>query len=350
MKFDLTDGCITQREYRDALEALRVDHREAAKLLGCSPRTSRRYAAGTRKISGPASKLLKFHLSQSSTVGPVAPPPSEPIESIRHDIEQKLKSTGYENSLEHLADQICEKHQQVRTATRSGVERGIEAGTLLIEAKDKVKHGEWSRWLRDSCDISERTARLYMQLARSRETLEDLANLTIEGAAKLLAKPKSEPSFNSGPEAKRQRLAVLKVDAATETTMVKPPNIALPDDVPRLEASESVPDTLQDSPASEQVDRKPAAFDNIARQLDYFVEITKAMTPNEFLSTRGSYTPVRLNAIVNDAEFAVVWLTKFIMLARVPEHAELFEQDVRSLRAQDEARVRAAAVRPRSNG
>jgi len=68
------------------------------------------------------------------------------------------------------------------------------------------------------------------------------------------------------------------------------------------------------------------------------------------LSTRGSYTPVRLNAIVNDAEFAVVWLTKFIMLARVPEHAELFEQDVRSLRAQDEARVRAAAVRPRSNG
>jgi Protein of unknown function (DUF3102) len=199
MTSDLTDGRITQWEYRDALEALGANHSEAAKLLGCSPRTSRRYADGTRKISGPASKLLKIHLSRSSAAEPGGPPPSAPIEPIQSDIERELKSTGYENSLEHLADQICEKHHQVRIATKSGVERGIEAGTLLIEAKAKVKHGEWSRWLRDSCDISERTARLYMQLARSREALEDLADMTIEGAAKLLAKPCAESTPKSEP-------------------------------------------------------------------------------------------------------------------------------------------------------
>jgi hypothetical protein len=70
------------------------------------------------------------------------------------------------------------------------------------------------------------------------------------------------------------------------------------------------------SPARKPADREAAAFDNIARQLDCFVEITEAMPPEGFLNVRGSYTPVRLNGIVDDALFAIGWLQKFVQLAR----------------------------------
>ena len=41
----------------------------------------------------------------------------------------------------------------------------IEAGALLLEAKEQLKHGQWLPWLKDHCTISERTAQLYMRTA-----------------------------------------------------------------------------------------------------------------------------------------------------------------------------------------
>jgi hypothetical protein len=38
-------------------------------------------------------------------------------------------------------------------------------GALLIEAKAQVKHGEWSLWLGNNFDLSDRTARKYMAVA-----------------------------------------------------------------------------------------------------------------------------------------------------------------------------------------
>jgi len=45
-------------------------------------------------------------------------------------------------------------------ALKNSVRHAIAAGTLLIEAKDKLGHGQWLPWLRDHCTISERTAQL----------------------------------------------------------------------------------------------------------------------------------------------------------------------------------------------
>jgi hypothetical protein len=38
---------------------------------------------------------------------------------------------------------------------------------MLIEAKTLVKHGQWASWLHANVNMSERTARRYIQLARS---------------------------------------------------------------------------------------------------------------------------------------------------------------------------------------
>ena len=43
----------------------------------------------------------------------------------------------------------------------------IGIGDKLIEAKALVPHGEWEQWLSDNIEMSSRTARNYMQLAKT---------------------------------------------------------------------------------------------------------------------------------------------------------------------------------------
>jgi len=96
------------------------------------------------------------------------------------------------NSLIDLAARIKTEHQAVATALKQSVKHAIAAGELLIEAKDQVPHGRWLPWLRDHCTISERTAQLYMRVAKNRADIEDqmrndVADLTLSEAAAMLA-------------------------------------------------------------------------------------------------------------------------------------------------------------------
>jgi len=99
------------------------------------------------------------------------------------------------NSLTELANRIRGYHETVRQILKSAVEHAMATGDLLIEAKAQLDHGQWSPWLREHCEMSERTARLYMRLAKNREAIEayeDVANLTLNAAVRLLASPKED--------------------------------------------------------------------------------------------------------------------------------------------------------------
>ncbi|MEQ8813532.1 MAG: DUF3102 domain-containing protein [Thalassobaculum sp.] len=91
-----------------------------------------------------------------------------------------------DNRLPMLASKINAAHAAVEAAQKQGVEHAIEAGKLLLEAKAAVKHGQWGPWLAEHCTISDRTARLYMQVARNEEKLRGktatVADLTLRGA------------------------------------------------------------------------------------------------------------------------------------------------------------------------
>jgi hypothetical protein len=71
------------------------------------------------------------------------------------------------NRLAHLAAKITKAQQDSRTAAERAAERAIAVGHMLIEAKALVKHGQWADWLHANVNMSERTARRYIQLARS---------------------------------------------------------------------------------------------------------------------------------------------------------------------------------------
>jgi hypothetical protein len=82
-----------------------------------------------------------------------------------------LDRTDQSFALTDLAQGIAAEHAAVATALQSALTHAIAAGELLIEAKAKVRHGQWLKWLAANCDIPKRTAAHYMALARNRESL-----------------------------------------------------------------------------------------------------------------------------------------------------------------------------------
>lgn len=101
------------------------------------------------------------------------------------------------NSLSELAAAIKAEHEAIKGLLADSLTRAMAAGDWLLEAKRKVKHGDWLPWLRDNVEISERTAQAYMRCANNRIKIEEMksaapADLTIEDALGDLAKPRLE--------------------------------------------------------------------------------------------------------------------------------------------------------------
>jgi Protein of unknown function (DUF3102) len=68
-----------------------------------------------------------------------------------------------QDDLAALALRIKFEHEAAAVAVKSSVDHAIKAGQLLLQAKTLVQYGNWLPWLRENCDIAERTAQLYMR-------------------------------------------------------------------------------------------------------------------------------------------------------------------------------------------
>lgn len=102
-----------------------------------------------------------------------------------------------------LATAINDEHRAACDAMSSGLAHAIRAGELLIEARAAVPHGSWLPWLHDHFEGSERTAQVYMRLARHGATLEPgpnpqrVADLSLRGALAALAAPQPNPAVSN---------------------------------------------------------------------------------------------------------------------------------------------------------
>jgi hypothetical protein len=91
------------------------------------------------------------------------------------------------NSLTDLAFRIRAEHEAATIATTRSLHHAMQAGELLLEAKEQLKHGQWTPWLKQHCNIPDRTARLYMRLSkRLKANWQSVADLTIQAAIRLL--------------------------------------------------------------------------------------------------------------------------------------------------------------------
>lgn len=96
--------------------------------------------------------------------------------------------------LTDLASKINQEHRACSEAVNKGLEHALSCGRLLTEAKQQVGHGEWQRWIDDNCEFGDRTARTYMQVVKRwpeiKAKRQTSADLSIDGAVKLLAEPR----------------------------------------------------------------------------------------------------------------------------------------------------------------
>ena len=93
-----------------------------------------------------------------------------------------------------LAQQINQAHRQCEHAARSAVTHAVRCGELLLHAKAAVPHGGWLPWLAENTQVNERTAQLYMRLARELPKLDPskaqrVADLPLREALRFIAGP-----------------------------------------------------------------------------------------------------------------------------------------------------------------
>jgi hypothetical protein len=101
-------------------------------------------------------------------------------------------------SLEDLARDINEAHAQVDGAVLTALEHACRVGQKLLEAKEKVGHGNWGKWISENLEFTERTAQQYMKVAREWDSLEAFpkraSEMSIRGTLALLKGAKGADS------------------------------------------------------------------------------------------------------------------------------------------------------------
>ena len=133
-----------------------------------------------------------------------------------------------EPGLPELAQRIKAAHAGVLEAARNVVAKAISAGHLLTEAKAKLSHGQFLPWLGEHCELSERTAHRYMQLATNARRIEaplngksaTMATLSLNKAMRLI---EDKPDKDGLGAASRY--------AKTQETLINMLEQLLPEDV-----------------------------------------------------------------------------------------------------------------------
>ena len=113
-------------------------------------------------------------------------------------IPNTIPPTEQQDKLKTLAETIQREHRAVGHAAGNMLSHAMAAGDALASAKAEVSPGGWGRWLKSECDLADRTAQRYMQLAAARVQLETnpsrATDLSITGALRLLGnQPRKRP-------------------------------------------------------------------------------------------------------------------------------------------------------------
>jgi hypothetical protein len=86
-----------------------------------------------------------------------------------------------------LVREINAEHGHVETYKHNTIQHAIRCGELLLEMKQRVGHGNWLAWVQEHFEASERTARNYMEIAKSAAVADLHDDTTMRSALRALA-------------------------------------------------------------------------------------------------------------------------------------------------------------------
>jgi hypothetical protein len=117
-------------------------------------------------------------------------------------IERRQDAGDVDARLREFSETANVAHRRVEAAARDMVQQVLVSGRALIDAKALVGHGRWLPWLEQNFEDSQRTAQLYMRLARNSATVADLP--TIREAVAALTTPRMTSFERFGEYAREQ--------------------------------------------------------------------------------------------------------------------------------------------------
>lgn len=106
-----------------------------------------------------------------------------------------------------MSNYLAASANQEFAAAQDNYETGLQhlknAGDALMQIKERMEHGQWLPWLEDrnNWHYSPRQAQQCMRIAVNWDALpntKDSAYLSVDGALKMLAKPKTDANADDG--------------------------------------------------------------------------------------------------------------------------------------------------------
>jgi hypothetical protein len=98
-----------------------------------------------------------------------------------------------------LAREINTEHGHVETYKHNTIRHAIRCGELLLEMKQRVGHGNWLAWVEEHFEASQRTARNYMEIAKSAAVADLGDDTTMRSALRAPASPSQAGRASSSP-------------------------------------------------------------------------------------------------------------------------------------------------------
>jgi hypothetical protein len=146
-----------------------------------------------------------------------------------------------DDELKLMANTFGEKCQQ---AAKKTVEDAITAGTALLVMRERVPHGEWSKWLASNWDYTRQTAQTYLTLAVNVKRFTNRTPDSIREAMRVIADQPADKAEQTEivPRAERKtgRVEVEKVgQTVVQADAVKPEKDSDPTPAPKTTTKHS---------------------------------------------------------------------------------------------------------------
>ncbi len=172
-------------------------------------------------------------------------PNTQKLTSRGDNAMQNLEPTSV--SLPELATRIHRAHQQCQSAVAFGLVHACDAGRWLLQAQAILTPEEWQIWLRQHCQLSEKTAQTYMQMVGG------WSSLAIAPLAPQLELPESTaPIPSKFPSTDTATITVdVKAQAVRSAHLTKSENPSPQPPQQDLEPEPVVPPTAQRSQSPE---------------------------------------------------------------------------------------------------
>jgi hypothetical protein len=121
-----------------------------------------------------------------------------------------VPSSGPVRTDDDLVREINAEHGHVETYKHNTIQHAIRCGQLLLEMKQRVGHGNWLAWVQEHFEASERTARNYMEVAKSAAVADLQDDTTMRSALRTLAS--RSQSKETKPEPKHTQATMMSAN------------------------------------------------------------------------------------------------------------------------------------------